>query len=102
MKLNLTDTTIRNAMDDYTGALETRTALKLSAYLFTRPSELRQMEWTEIDLESGLWSIPASKMKAGRPHLVPLAKQAIALKKSHHLPHIVVMFSRHELTQTSQ
>ena len=67
------------AMDDYTGALETRTALKLSAYLFTRPSELRQMEWTEIDLESGLWSIPASKMKAGRPHLVPLAKQAVAL-----------------------
>ena len=66
-------------MDDYTGALETRTALKLSAYLFTRPSELRQMEWTEIDLESALWSIPASKMKAGRPHLVPLAKQAVAL-----------------------
>ena len=79
MKLNLTDTTIRNAMDDYTGALETRTALKLSAYLFTRPSELRQMEWIEIDLESALWSIPASKMKAGRPHLVPLAKQAVAL-----------------------
>lgn len=66
-------------MDDYSGTLETRIALMLSAYLFTRPGELRQMEWAEIDIEAEQWSIPAEKMKAGRAHIVPLSCQALAL-----------------------
>lgn len=67
------------AMDDYKGTLATRTALQLSAYLFTRPGELRQMEWTEISFESARWEIPGEKMKAGKPHIVPLPRQALAL-----------------------
>jgi integrase len=42
------------------------------------------MEWAEIDLDAALWTIPAAKMKRtvhgktnGRPHLVPLAHQAM-------------------------
>jgi integrase len=42
------------------------------------------MEWVEINLQAGLWTIPAAKMKRsahgkanGRPHLVPLAQQAV-------------------------
>ena len=65
------------AMDDYRGALETRIALQLSAYVFTRPGELRQMEWAEI--HGTQWAIPENKMKAGKEHLVPLSKQALAL-----------------------
>ncbi|MDQ5767349.1 tyrosine-type recombinase/integrase [Thiothrix subterranea] len=65
------------AMAGYRGAIETRIALQLSAYLFTRPGELRQMEWAEI--EGDVWTIPAEKMKAGRVHVVPLCKQALAL-----------------------
>ncbi|EIJ36217.1 tyrosine-type recombinase/integrase [Thiothrix nivea] len=67
------------AMDDYRGAMETRIALQLSAYLFTRPGELRQMEWAEVDTVKAVWVIQAEKMKAGRVHVVPLCSQALAL-----------------------
>ena len=67
------------AMEDYRGAVETRTALFLSAYVFTRPGELRQMEWSEISFSKKQWIIPAEKMKARREHIVPLARQALQL-----------------------
>ena len=35
--------------------------------------------WGEIDLESGVWTVPASKMKAGRAHQVPLCDDAMAI-----------------------
>ncbi|MEZ5454492.1 MAG: site-specific integrase, partial [Thiothrix sp.] len=63
----------------YRGEMETRIALQLSAYLFTRPGELRQMEWAEVDTERAVWVIQAEKMKAGRVHVVPLCGQALAL-----------------------
>jgi len=67
------------AIDGYTGSFVTCCALKLSPLLFVRPGELRQAEWTEFDLENGLWRIPADKMKMREEHLVPLPKQAIAI-----------------------
>ncbi|MBJ6749565.1 tyrosine-type recombinase/integrase [Geomonas anaerohicana] len=67
------------AMDGYQGSLVAQSALKLLPMLFVRPGELRHMEWAEIDLEAGEWSIPASKMKMGLPHLVPLSRQAVAI-----------------------
>ncbi len=70
---------LMRAMDDYKGAVETRTALFLSAYLFTRPGELRKMEWSEIDFDAKQWTIPEHKMKARREHIVPLSKQALFL-----------------------
>jgi integrase len=54
-------------------------ALKFSALTFARPGEIRHGEWTEIDWDAKLWRIPADKMKMRKPHLVPLAKQAIAV-----------------------
>ncbi len=38
-----------------------------------RRRSVELMEWRELDLEGGRWSIPASKMKAGRPHEVALS-----------------------------
>ena len=67
------------AMQGYNGTLETRIALQLAPYLFTRPGELRQMEWSEIDLDGALWEIPAGKMKMKNAHIVPLCRQALAL-----------------------
>lgn len=68
----------------YTGHPATRAALRLAALLFQRPGNIRQMEWDEVD--GALWTIPAAKMKRtvhgkanGRPHLVPLPKQALAV-----------------------
>lgn len=56
-------------------------ALKLLPLVFMRPGELRTGEWTEIDWKERLWRVPGFKMKKERPHLVPLAKQSIALLK---------------------
>ena len=74
------------AIDAYVGQPATRAALALSALLFQRPGNVRAMEWAEIDLDAALWTIPAAKMKRtihgktnGRPHLVPLAPQAVGI-----------------------
>ena len=50
-------------------------ALKMLPYVFTRPGELRQAQWSEFDLLNGQWEIPAERMKGRRPHVVPLAAQ---------------------------
>ncbi|MDB6163840.1 MAG: hypothetical protein JWL98_1272 [Xanthomonadaceae bacterium] len=67
------------SIDGYEGALVTKSALKLAPLLFVRPGELRQAEWSEIDLEAAQWNLPGEKMKTGEPHLVPLATQALAV-----------------------
>jgi len=60
-------------------------ALRLAPLLFCRPGELRAMEWAELDLDAGLWSIPESKMKMGVAHIVPLARQAVAILRAIHV-----------------
>lgn len=67
------------ALHGYTGTPVVRAALQLMPLVFVRPGELRAAEWAEIDLEAGLWSIPASRMKMRQPHIVPLARQAVAV-----------------------
>lgn len=67
------------AMDGYEGTPETRAALQFSALTFARPGEVRSAEWSEIDLDKAIWSIPGEKMKMRRPHRVPLSTQAIAV-----------------------
>jgi integrase len=54
-------------------------ALKIAPLVFVRPGELRAAEWAEMDLYAGEWRIAAHRMKMRRPHLVPLAKQAVAI-----------------------
>jgi len=44
-----------------------------------RSGEARNARWNEIDLRTKLWTIPAERMKAGRPHTVPLSARAIAV-----------------------
>ena len=72
------------AMGDYAGHPVTRLALALSALLFLRPGELRQLEWTWVDLEAATLTIPSALMKRskaekvnGASHFVPLAPQAV-------------------------
>jgi integrase len=67
------------AIDAYEGTLATRCALRLAPLLFVRPGELRQAEWDEFDFENSTWTIPATKMKMGESHLVPLPKQALEI-----------------------
>ena len=82
---------LMRAIHSYTGQPTTRTALILSALLFQRPDNIRQMEWAWIDLDDAILNIPSQDMKRrvhqkinGRPHLVPLAPQAVAALKELH------------------
>ena len=67
------------AIDGYEGQGYTKMALQLAPHVFVRPGELRHAEWGEFDLEGAVWSIPASKMKMGKAHHVPLSKQSAAI-----------------------
>jgi len=67
------------AIDTYSGSYIVRLALQLSPLVFTRPGELRHMEWSEVNFDESLWSIPAEKMKMREPHLVPLSRQALKI-----------------------
>jgi integrase len=67
------------AIDGFDGQPTTRAALRLMAYVFVRPGELRHAEWKEFDLDAAVWSIPEGKMKMRRPHRVPLARQPLAI-----------------------
>jgi integrase len=72
------------SIDDYQGSFVVRCALKIQAYTFVRPGELRHAEWSEIDLDAAQWNIPAEKMKMRAPHIVPLARQVVAILKDLH------------------
>jgi integrase len=67
------------AIDDYEGSGITKLALQIAPNVFVRPGELRHAEWSEIDLDSALWIIPAGKMKMRKTHHVPLSSQAVVL-----------------------
>jgi integrase len=57
----------------------TRWAIKLLMLTGVRPGELRQAPWAEFDLASATWTIPRERMKARRPHIVPLPTQAVEI-----------------------
>ena len=44
-----------------------------------RSGELRGARWEETDMDAATWTVPASRMKGGRAHRVPLSEQAIAV-----------------------
>ena len=54
-----------------------RLALRLILLTLVRKSELVEATWNEVNFESGIWSIPKSRMKAGKPHNVYLSTQAM-------------------------
>jgi integrase len=72
---------LMRAIDGYEGQPITQLALSLSPYVFVRPGELRRAEWCEVDLDAGVWRIPAAKMKGRQEHAVPLARQSVAILK---------------------
>lgn len=70
------------AIDGFTAASSVAIALSVLPYVFTRPSELRMMQWRDVDFRASLWTVPAEKTKSRRPHLVPLSKQVAAKLKA--------------------
>ena len=77
------------SMHSYKGGPTVRTALLLAPLLYQRPGNLRMMEWSELDLDAALWTIPSAKMKRtkrekeqGAAHVVPMPTQAVELLRS--------------------
>ena len=54
-------------------------ALRFTILTAARSGEVRCMTWGEVDLDNAIWTIPASRMKAGKEHRVPLAPEAVSL-----------------------
>ena len=64
--------------------LKTRDAMAAKALMFTcltgsRTSEVLNVTWDEIDLDAGLWVVPAERMKTDTEHRVPLTGEMLAI-----------------------
>ena len=70
------------AFEVFNGTFVVRSALCLAPLVFSRPGELRQAEWKDIDLDKAEWRYLVSKTNTD--HLVPLSTQAIAILKELH------------------
>jgi integrase len=61
-------------------------ALEFTILTAARSGEVLKARWQELDLEAAIWTIPASRMKAGKEHRIPLSPRAVAIVKA--LPRI--------------
>lgn len=59
--------------------ITTKLAFEFLVLTATRSSETREAVWSEFDLEKGVWTIPAARMKAKKPHRVPLSTRCLAI-----------------------
>ena len=69
------------AIDGYVGQGSIWAAMRLAPLVFVRPGELRAAQWSEFALDgsSPEWRIPSQRMKMKEDHIVPLARQTMAI-----------------------
>lgn len=73
-----------DALPGFMTALRKRPAVAARALEFTiltaaRTGESLRARWSEIDLNAGVWTVPAERMKARTEHRVPLSPAALAV-----------------------
>jgi integrase len=56
-------------------------ALEFGILTAARSGEVLGARWEEFDLDSAVWTVPATRMKAGKEHRVPLAPRALKIVK---------------------
>jgi len=59
--------------------LQTRLVIELQLHTMTRPNEVAEARWAEIDFDRLIWRIPADRMKRRREHLIPLSPEVIRI-----------------------
>ena len=64
------------ASNAYIGTILAFQFLVLTA---ARSGEVRGARWSEVDFDARTWTVPASRMKAGRAHRVPLSAAALGV-----------------------
>lgn len=76
-----------HAVPEFMVQLRERKGIGARAFEFlvvtaTRSGEVRLATWDEFDLEAKLWTIPAERMKAHKPHKVPLSNRCLHILQS--------------------
>lgn len=67
-------------------------ACELIIYTACRSSEVCQARWSEFDIDAGLWTIDAGRMKGGKAHRVPLVEGALQVLQQQLGKHPVYVF----------
>lgn len=84
-----------SCFDNSRGSYHVNYCMWLMWWTLARPAEVTEAEWAEFDLDNGLWTIPAARMKARREHVIPLPSPAVNMLKTlqgltgqqqHHFP----------------
>jgi integrase len=57
----------------------TKLAFEFLVLTATRSGETREATWSEFDVDRAIWTIPAARMKAKKPHRVPLPPRCLAI-----------------------
>lgn len=71
-------------IESYSGMQQTALAMRLLSLTMLRTGELTGMPWSEIDWKEKVIRIPAERMKANKPHTVPLSRQALDILRLLH------------------
>jgi integrase len=69
-------------LENYQGDFVCKSAVMFILLTHVRTDELRFTQWSEIDLDKALWSIPLERMKMDIAQTIPLSKQALAILNS--------------------
>jgi len=59
-------------------------ALEFAILTAARSGEVLGARWQEFELDRAMWAVPATRMKAGREHRVPLSRPALKIAKAMH------------------
>jgi len=57
-------------------------ALEFTILTAARTREVLGAQWGEIDFKTGIWTVPAERMKAGREHRIPVSPPAVRVLKA--------------------
>ena len=67
------------AIRESTARPSVKLGFEMLALTACRSGEVRGMKWDEVSLREAIWTIPGGRMKAGKPHRVPLSSRAVAI-----------------------
>ena len=62
-------------------SLSSKLCFRFLVLTAARSGEARGAVWEEIDLDAGVWEIPAERMKGGELHRVPMSRQSVEVLK---------------------
>jgi integrase len=71
----------RHSWRRYVSGKACRRALELCILTASRSGEIIGMDWREVDLGNGVWTVPPERMKASREHRVPLVGRTLDILK---------------------